>query len=88
MLKRDMEYAMMDCLVEECQKAGIQTIKGYYYPTAKNKMVENFYALQGFTKVEEDEKGNTIWLYEILEPYGNYEKKNRYIKMIENDRKG
>ena len=87
-LKRDMEYAMMDCLVEECQKAGIQTIKGYYYPTAKNKMVENFYALQGFTKVEEDEKGNTIWLYEIPEPYGNYEKKNRYIKMIENDRKG
>ena len=52
MLKRDMEYAMMDCLVEECRKAGIAEIIGYYYPTAKNRMVENFYELQGFTKTE------------------------------------
>ncbi len=79
-LKRDMEYAMMDRLVEECGKAGIAAITGYYYPTAKNRMVENFYGLQGFAKAEEDENGNTVWVYDIPK---HYEKKNRYIEIIE-----
>ena len=78
-LKRDMEYAMMDALVEECGKRGITEIAGYYYPTAKNGMVKEFYGQQGFTKIKEDEKGNTVWRYEIPE---EYEKKNRYIKMV------
>ena len=77
-LKRDMEFAMMDRLVEESRKAGIKRILGYYYPTAKNKMVENFYGLQGFGKIKEDEEGNTVWLYEIPEIY---EKKNKYIEV-------
>ncbi len=77
-LKRDMEYAMMDCLVEECQKASISTIKGYYYPTSKNKMVRDFYALQGFQKIEEDQEGNAIWEYKITE---NYENKNKTINV-------
>lgn len=77
-LKRDMEYAMMDCLVEACKRKGISTVVGYYYPTAKNNMVRDFYGLQGFTKEEEDEKGNAVWKYEIPEVYG---KKNRYIKV-------
>lgn len=68
-LKRDMEYAMMDRLVEECKKAGIHTIRGYYYPTSKNNMVRNFYELQGFTKTEEDTEGNTIWQYRIPPVY-------------------
>lgn len=83
-LKRDMEYAMMDRLAEECQKAGISKIIGYYYPTAKNKMVENFYGLQGFVKTEEDDKGNTVWQYKIPE---TYEKKNKYIEIERNDEK-
>ncbi len=78
-LKRDMEYAMMDVLVEECRKRGITEIAGYYYPTAKNRMVKDFYGQQGFTKVKEDEKGNTVWRYEIPEEYG---KKNRYIEIL------
>ncbi len=77
-LKRDMEYAMMDCLVEECRKDGIAEIIGYYYPTAKNRMVENFYELQGFTKTEGDEKGNTVWEFKIPETYEN---KNKYIEI-------
>lgn len=92
-LKRDMEYAMMDCLVEECKKRGISTALGYYYPTAKNRMVKEFFGLQGFTKIKEDEKGNTVWEYRIPK---EYEKKNRYIALApfykdgaaENGRKG
>lgn len=75
-LKRDMEFAMMDALAEECQKAGIHTIIGYYYPTAKNSMVKNFYELQGFTKIKEDEDGNTMWEFPVKE---TYEKKNKVI---------
>ncbi|MBS7303955.1 MAG: HAD-IIIC family phosphatase [Lachnospiraceae bacterium] len=68
-LKRDMEYAMMDSLVEKCKKQGIEIILGYYYPTAKNAMVKEFYALQGFEKIAEDEEGNTTWKYEIPSEY-------------------
>lgn len=75
-LKRDMEFAMMDELVAACKKAGITEIKGYYYPTAKNKMVEKFYELQGFALESADGQGNTVWSYPIPE---NYENKNQVI---------
>ncbi len=77
-LKRDMEYAMMDRVAEECRKRDIAVIRGYYYPTAKNAMVKEFYDLQGFEKIKEDEKGNTVWEYLIPEPY---DKKNQVITL-------
>lgn len=80
-LKRDMEFAMMDSLVGRCLEAGIDTIYGYYYPTAKNAMVKEFYALQGFAKISEDEAKNIVWKYEIQRPY---EKKNLVIE-VENE---
>jgi FkbH-like protein len=76
-LKRDMEFAMMDTLVEKCRDAGLHTIRGFYYPTAKNAMVKDFYALQGFTKVSEDEKGHSEWTLEI----GGYVRKNEVISL-------
>lgn len=60
-LKRDMEYAMLDTLVSECQKFGISEIYGYYYPTKKNAMIKDLYSGFGFEKVSEDENGNTVW---------------------------
>lgn len=77
-LKRDMELAMMDELVAECQKRGIKRLVGYYYPTKKNGMVKDFYAMQGFEKVEEDNEGNTVWEYLIP---SNYEEKNKFIEV-------
>lgn len=68
-LKRDMEYAMMDKLAEICINKGIKRIFGYYYPTAKNAMVKDFYSLQGFEKINEDDAGNTVWSYVIPEKY-------------------
>ena len=41
-LKRDMEYAMLDNLCDRAKQRGLKTVKGYYYPTAKNKMVKEF----------------------------------------------
>lgn len=70
-LKRDMEFAMMDELVEKAKNAGIKKLVGYYYPTAKNAMVKDFYGLQGFKKVSEDADGNTVWEFEITDDYEN-----------------
>lgn len=60
-LKRGMEDAMMDAVVADAAARGLKTIRGYYYPTAKNGMVKEFYAGMGFTQVEADEEGNTTW---------------------------
>ena len=68
-LKRDMEYAMMDELVKCCQRNEINTIRGYYYPTKKNKMVSDFYGQMGFTKLNEDNVGNTVWELMHMEEY-------------------
>lgn len=77
-LKRDMEYAMMDTLAAACKKRGIDTIYGYYYPTAKNAMVRDFYEKQGFSKVSGDEAGNTVWKLELA---GGYSQKNHVIQV-------
>lgn len=81
-LKRDMEFAMMDELVFKCREQGIRRMKGYYYPTAKNGMVKEFYAVQGFDKIREDAEGNTEWEFIICD---EYEKKNKVIKVNESD---
>ncbi len=79
-LKRDMEFAMMDTLVHRCADRGIHEVKGYYYPTSKNSMVKDFYARMGFTKENEDENGNTIWYYKVDQTYQN---QNHVIKVDE-----
>ncbi len=77
-LKRDMEYAMMDELVNKAKKAGIKTIRGYYYPTAKNKMVRDFYELMGFTLINEDDDGNRTWEFSVKD---DYKDQNHYINV-------
>ena len=81
-LKRDMEFAMMDELVEKAKAAGIKKLVGYYYPTAKNVMVKEFYALQGFKKITEDEAGNTVWEFMVDDSY----KKKQHVIAV-NERK-
>ena len=79
-LKRDMEFAMLDTLVDKCRARGIKTIRGYYYPTAKNKMVKDLYATFGFEKISEDDAGNTVWQMDVA----GYEKKNHVIAVSGN----
>ncbi len=70
-LKRDMEFAMMDKLVERAREKGLKKIIGYYYPTAKNNMVRDFYDRMGFSKVSEDAEGNTTWEFDLSRDYTN-----------------
>ncbi len=78
-LKRDMEYAMMDELVRRCRERGVKTLRGFYYPTAKNGMVRDFYEKQGFEKISEASDGSTIWTRAV----DGYEDQNHVIKVNE-----
>ncbi|MCD7768954.1 MAG: HAD-IIIC family phosphatase, partial [Oscillospiraceae bacterium] len=82
-LKRNMEQAMLDTLVEKCRQAGITHIRGYYYPTAKNHMVEKLYETFGFTLLSSDEAGNTVWEMAV----DGYENQNHVIAVTGNTQK-
>ena len=77
-LKRDMELAMMDALIEECRLRGLKELHGYYHPTLKNKMVKDFYQTQGFRKASEAADGTTEWTLSLED----YILKNRLIQII------
>ena len=76
-LKRGMEDAVMDTLVEDARKRGVTTVYGYYYPTAKNGMVREFYASFGFEKVSEEENGSTVWKLDAA----SYEPRHPHMKI-------
>lgn len=69
-LKRGMEDAMMDALVDKARSHGVETIYGYYYPTAKNGMVEDFYFNMGFNRISSEQSELVLT---------EYHKKNSHI---------
>ncbi len=73
-LKRDIEFAMLDELVRRCLKCNVVEIIGYYYKSPKNNMVSDLYERFGFT-LEEKNEGDTIWKLNIE----NYNNKNKFI---------
>ncbi len=78
-LKRDMEFAMLDALVKTAREQGIEEIIGYYYPTKKNAMVAQLYGTFGFEKLSEDADGNSVWKLRTQE----YQNKNDVIRIQE-----
>lgn len=80
-LKRDMEVAMMDTLVSVAKTKGIKTINGYFYPTAKNKMVENFYEEEGFKLINKDKENNRKYELKV----DDYITRNKVIEVENND---
>ena len=81
-LKRDMEYAMLDAVIDAARNKGLKTIYGYYYPTAKNGMVREFYKTMGFDPVSEEPDGSTVWKMDINAETGPY---NTVIKVLEDE---
>lgn len=75
-LKRDMELAMLDSLVDAAKAQGIKKLYGYYYKTAKNAMVKKFYATLGFKKLSETEDSSE-WELDI----SDYQNKNKVIEV-------
>ena len=76
-LKREMEYAMLDVLAEKAAEQGLKVLQGHYYPTAKNSMVKELYGDFGFEKISEDEQGNTLWQLDL----SGYQNKTSHIKI-------
>lgn len=77
-LKRNMEEAMFDFLIEFCKENKISKIHGYYKKTNKNNMVKDHYLNLGFKKISGDEDFNE---WELLLEKIN--KKNKVIKIKE-----
>jgi FkbH-like protein len=78
-LKRDMEFAMLDAIAERAQEAGIETLLGYYFPTKKNGMVADHYEKLGFGRVRSDSNGSAEFELSLA----GYTPKNRHIKVLE-----
>lgn len=76
-LKRDMEYAMLDELVHKSLSNNIDKIIGYYYPTKKNGMVREFYKLLGFKLITCDGDGNSVWELSLKD----YKCRNKFIEV-------
>jgi FkbH-like protein len=81
-LKRDMEVAMLDALVEAALASGVQRFLGYYLPTKKNGMVAGFYEGLGFVPhatPDDLPQGSTAWSLDLT----GYVPRNRHIKPVE-----
>lgn len=79
-LKREVELAMLEVLIEQARDAGITTLRGYYLPTAKNGMVADHYEKLAFTRVLEGSAAdNSTWRLDIM----HYESRNSHIKIKE-----
>jgi len=76
-LKREMEFAMFDALVEQCQARSIQKIVGIYIPSKKNSMVTAHYASLGFTAMSGASEGRELWCYNVP---ALYSPRTRYIR--------
>lgn len=78
-LKRNLEFAMMDVLVKKAREKGMTELVGTYLPTAKNKMVADFYKEMGFSWVEDISEGGSVWALSL----DGYQEKNTVIKVKE-----
>ena len=74
-LKRDMEYAMMDELVRLCNEKNIISINGFYYKTDKNNMVSDLYEKYGYDIIKNDDNEKIYKLSNLK----NYKNKNKHI---------
>lgn len=64
-LKREMELAMLDAVVERAREMGVETLVGRYIPTKKNAMVKEHYPGLGFALVSEEADGTAVYSLEI-----------------------
>lgn len=80
-LKRGMEYFVLNTIVAYAREKGYKRIVGEYLPTAKNGMVERHYPDLGFSKIENAESAQ----YEL--DVDKYQNKECYIT-IRNKRYG
>jgi FkbH-like protein len=68
-LRRGMELAMFDQLVDKAQQLGITRIFGYFSPTKKNEVVRGLFNDLEFNQLVLHEGGDSTWYFDIPERY-------------------
>ena len=63
-LKRGMEAAMFEALLEQARASGVEQIVGEYRASPKNAMVADLYGSLGFTLQEKNDDGST-WIFNL-----------------------
>jgi FkbH-like protein len=76
-LKREMELAMFDALIEHCQARRIHNVVGVYNPSKKNSMVAGHYASLGFVPMDGSSERRELWCYDVP---STYSPRTRYIR--------
>jgi FkbH-like protein len=64
-LKRGMEEAMFDVLVERARARGVTRLLGTYIASGRNQMVEHHYRDLGFTPLPQDDPQRSTWTLDI-----------------------
>jgi FkbH-like protein len=64
-IKREMEYAMLESLIKECTKKNIKSISGKYIPSLKNNMVKNLYQDLGFKKQDDANENYDLFYIDL-----------------------
>jgi FkbH-like protein len=64
-LGRCVEQMVLRELLENAAARGIRRLVGVYVPTGRNKLVEHHYSKLGFTQVEQQPEGSTVWKLEV-----------------------
>ncbi|HTE16089.1 MAG TPA: HAD-IIIC family phosphatase [Burkholderiales bacterium] len=60
-LGRKVERAILEVLCEQAAVRGIRRLIGTYYPTERNGLVKDHYANLGFSSLETEPSGTTVW---------------------------
>ncbi|MDB5216046.1 MAG: FkbH like protein [Myxococcaceae bacterium] len=66
-LKRSLELAMFDALVDAARRRGIDTLIGYYEPSPKNAMVATHYESLAFERSNSEGGTATVWRLRVAE---------------------
>jgi predicted enzyme involved in methoxymalonyl-ACP biosynthesis len=66
-LKRSLELAMFDALVDAARRRGIDTLIGYYEPSPKNAMVATHYESLAFERSSGEGGTATVWRLRVAE---------------------
>ena len=78
-LKRGMEYAMLDALVDSARQLGVRSLRGRYLPTRKNTIVEDLYPALGFARGCENASGDAVFTLDL----GSYTRRNGSIRVLQ-----
>lgn len=74
-LKREMELAMLDAMVAQAQKLGVESLEGTYIPSRKNGLVEEHYPSLGFRLLSKTSEGAAYYILDL----NDYSPRNRHI---------